>query len=148
MAPEPASPAAPATARSGVHPVIALEGIGPVFADKLQKQGIRDTAQLLAGDAAALAGQVGAPVATVRHWQAMADLVRVAGIGPQYAEALVRSGVTSTADLLRRDPAELTRQVTAYLASLKTKVLGQPVTEPRIQAWQQAARGVLTRARP
>jgi predicted flap endonuclease-1-like 5' DNA nuclease len=144
-----ATPAAPAAApasgdlyydyKGDVHDVIDVEGIGPVYAERLKKVGVETTARLCYEDPTALAKRIDVPETTVRQWQAMAELVKVNGIAKQYAEALVRSGVTGIAELKQRSAKEIAAQVNEHLGSLDVNVLGQNVTAKRVQGWQKAA---------
>ena len=126
--------------KGDVHDVIDIEGIGPIYAEKLQAQGIYTTARLCYEDAADVANRIGAPVKTVRAWQAMSELAKVNGIGKQYAEALVRAGLTGIQDLKDRKAARIADQVNAYLDTLEVNVLGQKVTEKRVLGWQKKAK--------
>lgn len=126
--------------KGDVHPVIEVEGIGPKYAKKLQAAGIMTTARLCYEDAVNIAGKIDAPAKTVSGWQAMSELAKVKGIGPQYAEALVRAGVQGIQELKDRSAATLAEQVNKYLDSLKNNVLGTKITAKRIQGWQTAAK--------
>lgn len=139
----PPEPEAPSRAyydyEGDVAHVEDIEGIGRIYGAKLHDAGVDTTARLCYEDAESLAAKVGVPVRTVEQWKAMAELIKVSGIGPQYAEALARSGVTSIQDLKRRSPGSIADQVNSYLDSLHTNVLGTKITEKRVQGWQKAA---------
>lgn len=122
------------------HPVLEIEGIGETLARRLERAGIATTSRLYLEDADTVADEVGVPTKTVRTWQAMCDLIKVKGIGKQYAEALARAGVKDIDDLKGRKAANIATSVAKYLASLDSHVLGTSVTEARIEAWQKAAR--------
>jgi APA family basic amino acid/polyamine antiporter len=132
--------------RGGDVDVIDLEGVGPVFAQHLNKAGYYTAYQLRDGDAAAIARQADVPEGEVRKWQQMASLLPVNGIGPQYAEALVRSGVHSLDDLSARQPAALAKTVHKVLASKDVTVVGQPVTEKRAASWIADAKRLAAKA--
>lgn len=125
--------------RGDVHDVIDVEGIGPAYAKKLKAQGVETTARLLYEDAASLATRIDVPQKTVQAWQAMAELMLVKGVGKQYAEALVRSGVEGIQALKSGDAETIAQQVSAYLEGLGNTVLGQKVTSRRVKGWQDAA---------
>ena len=128
--------------KGDIHPVIDIEGIGPTYAKRLEEIGVTTTARLCYEDADGLAGRIDAPATTVRHWQDMAQLAKVHGIGKQYAEALVRSGVRGIDDLKNRKAEAIAADVSRYLSGLDSKVLGQAVSEKRVATWQREAAGM------
>ena len=136
------------TLRGGDVEVLKLEGVGPVYAKHLAKAGYFTAYQLRDGDAAAIAAQAKVPEADVVKWQQMARLLPVSGIGPQYAEALQRSGVHSLEDLAKRNPNALAKAVAAFLASKDVTVVGQPVTEKRAASWIADAKRLLAKGTP
>ena len=75
--------------------LIQIEGIGPVYADKLLKVGIETTDELLLVDPNRVAKRTGMPYTLIEAWQDMADLLRILGVGPEYAEALNKIGIDS-----------------------------------------------------
>ncbi len=123
-----------------VHNVIDVEGIGPVFAERLRQLGVKTTSRLCYEDPTSLAERLDVPVKRVEQWQAMAELMKINGVGPQYAEALARAGITGIQELKRRTPRAVSDQVNDYLAKLETNVLGTAVTEKRIESWQAACK--------
>lgn len=137
-----AAPSAYYDFKGDTHPVIDIEGIGPKYAKMLKAMGIETTARLCYEDAKKIAAGTGAPVKTVKGWQAMAELAKVNGIGKQYAEVLVRGGVSGI-DALKTGKADtIANEVTRYMARLDSNVLGQKVTVRRVAAWQKAAAGM------
>lgn len=143
--PEPAAPAAPEVYYDfggDVHDVIDVEGIGPVYAQRLHQAGVHSTARLCYEDPDALAAALDVSPKTVRSWQSMAQLMKINGIGPQYAEVLARAGIEGIDELKRRSPARIADQVNKYLETIETNVLGQRVTERRVASWQEAAKAL------
>jgi predicted flap endonuclease-1-like 5' DNA nuclease len=95
-------------ARKSGTPVESIEGIGAGFSSRLKADGISTTDALLklcASDegVAKVCKCVDLDDATVRNWGIMADLMRVKGLGGQWAELMWRAGVTSVQDLAQRD---------------------------------------------
>ena len=95
----------------------AISGIGHKNATKLRKARVRTTEALLrrAGDAAsrrALAEQTGLAEPDLLCWANRADLLRIKGIGPEYALILTKAGVETLKELRRRNPANLARSIT------------------------------------
>ena len=122
------------------HEVEDIEGIGSVYGQKLREAGVHTTARLAYEEAGPLAEKLGLPKRTVEHWKMMAELVKVKGIGPQYAEALVRAGVEGIAELKKRSAERMSEQINKYLDSLEVNVIGNKITPKRIEGWQDAAR--------
>jgi predicted flap endonuclease-1-like 5' DNA nuclease len=124
------------------HDIEDIEGIGQVYGSKLRALGVHTTGRLAYEDAGSLAERMELPRKTVEGWKQMAELIKVNGIGPQYAEALVRAGIEGIAELKRRSPARIAEQVNAYLDTLDTNVLGNKITEKRVEGWQASAKGL------
>lgn len=138
--PAPATPL-PTAADTPHRPddVIEIEGIGEARAERLRALGVDTTQDLLGWEPRALAGKLGEPETTVAKWLAMADLMRVDGIGKQYAEVLARIGVTGIEDLVDRDPKRLAAAAAADQASLAVTIQKNPVTVKRVKGWIGAA---------
>ena len=94
------------------YKIIDIEGIGPVYAEKLIAAGI-DTADKLLAKCAASAGrkaledETGISGKLILTWTNHADLYRVKGIGPQFAELLEAAGVDTVKELGHRNAANL-----------------------------------------
>ncbi|MFK7948736.1 MAG: DUF4332 domain-containing protein [Saprospiraceae bacterium] len=102
----------------------SIEGIGPTFQQKLEAAGITTTEGLLEKGAtdssrATLAEAAGIPQKRIDTWVSMADLFRVKGVGRQFAELLVRSGIGSAAELAESDAASLRTTLQEHNAEKK-----------------------------
>jgi predicted flap endonuclease-1-like 5' DNA nuclease len=126
--------------KGDIHPVIEIEGIGPVYEKKLGAMGIRTSARLCYADAKKIAKKLDTDEKRIISWQQMSELAKVNGIGPQYAEALVRAGISGIKELKARQAAEIAKQTTDYLEGLKNNVLGAKVTPQRVTTWQKHAK--------
>lgn len=89
-----------------------IEGIGPVYAAKLAEAGVKTTDDLLEQGASAagrdrLAGITGLTTHQLLKWVNHVDLMRLDGVGSEYADLLEAAGVDSCAELARRNPANL-----------------------------------------
>ncbi len=146
----PATPAAPTFSDyAGASIAVEdLEGIGPVYGERLRAAGIHSTARLSYESAEAVAKAAQVPVKTAQQWQSMVELMKIKGVGPQYAEALTRAGVKDIASLKRRKPDAIASQVTKYLDSLDTTVVGKAVTPKRVESWQAAAKSMRKSKQP
>jgi len=123
-----------------VHPVMDLEGIGPEHNKELHKMGIKNTKQLWEADPARVARLTGAPLASVKSWQNMAELASVKDIGPQYAELLERSGVHSITQLKSSNPNKLLDAVREKQDSLKINIQGNSPGHATVEHWIAEAR--------
>jgi len=89
-----------------------VEGIGPVYAEKLAGAGIVTTEELLkaAGHKAgrrALAAETGISETMLLEWVNRADLMRIKGVGSEYGDLLEAAGVDTVRELARRNPENL-----------------------------------------
>lgn len=90
----------------------SIEGIGPVYAEKLRTAKVGSTESLLkaAGTKKGrkqLAEATGIDEGLILEWANHADLYRIKGIGSEFADLLEESGVDSVPELARRSPANL-----------------------------------------
>ena len=94
------------------YKVEEIEGIGTVYAEKLEAVGVKTTDDLLARAATkkgreALAEESGISEKLILKWANHADLMRIKGIGGQFAELLEAAGVDTVKELRHRVPANL-----------------------------------------
>ncbi len=93
-----------------------IEGIGPVFAAKLQAAGIKTTDHLLHRAAnpkgrEELATATGLNTKQILKWANMADLMRIKGVGEEYSELLEAAGVDTVKELRTRNAENLTARM-------------------------------------
>lgn len=98
------------------YKIIEVEGIGPIYAEKLQKAGIKTSGDLLekgknAKGRKALAEDTGISGKRILTWVNHADLFRINGVGPQFAELLEASGVDTVTEFALRNPANLEKKM-------------------------------------
>lgn len=94
------------------YKVIDIEGVGAAYAEKLTAAGVETAAQLLEKCATpagrkALAEETGISEKVVLRWANHADLFRVKGVGPQFAELLEAAGVDTVKELAHRNAENL-----------------------------------------
>jgi uncharacterized membrane protein/predicted flap endonuclease-1-like 5' DNA nuclease len=120
---EPARAATPeAPAPVGRLPIHEVEGVGPVFAERLAAAGIRTTDDLLAagarpGGREKIAAETGISGKLILEWIDKADLMRIPGVGPQYSDLLEAAGVDSPTDLSHRNPKKLASTLQEVVAA-------------------------------
>ena len=94
------------------YKIIDIQGIGPVYAEKLIGIGIETVDQLLEKGADAKGRQAIEDATGIDHgrvltWVNHADLFRVKGIGPQFSDLLEAAGVDTVKELRNRNAANL-----------------------------------------
>jgi len=92
--------------------IATIEGIGPVYAEKLTAAGVKTVEALL--DAAkdpkgrqTLAEATGLDASRILKWANMADLMRIKGVGEEYSELLEAAGVDTVKELKHRNADNL-----------------------------------------
>lgn len=122
-----------------------IEGIGPAFGEKLRNVGIKSVEDLLAqcGQNAgreAVAEKTGISEKLLLDWANMADLMRIDGIGPEFAELLEAAGVDTVKELAQRNAANLTAKLAETHAK---KGLTRAVpSEKQVDRWIDEAKGL------
>ncbi|MBN1214444.1 MAG: DUF4332 domain-containing protein [Candidatus Lokiarchaeota archaeon] len=84
-----------------------IEGIGNKYSKKLDSAGYKKVENLLSmtkDDIEALAKKTGISAKLLDKWQEHADLMRIKGIGPEFADAINQIGVDSVKELAQRNP--------------------------------------------
>ena len=94
------------------YKIIDIQGIGPVYAEKLIAAGIETVDQLLERGASPkgrleIEEATGIDHGRVLTWVNHADLFRIKGVGPQFSELLEASGVDTVKELRNRNAANL-----------------------------------------
>ncbi|MCO5178394.1 MAG: DUF4332 domain-containing protein [Thermomicrobiales bacterium] len=123
--------------------IIDIEGIGPVYAEKLTGAGIRTTEGLLRAAGAAkgrdeLAAKIGVDASRILEWVNRADLMRIRGVGTQYSDLLEASGVDSVLELARRNAANLHAAMTEVNAA--KKLVRQLPSATAVSGWVEHAK--------
>ena len=89
------------------YKIIDIEGVGDVYAEKLIAAGINKVSELLEKCAAPkgrkeLAEATGISEKLILKWANHADLFRINGVGPQFAELLEAAGVDTVKEFRHR----------------------------------------------
>jgi predicted flap endonuclease-1-like 5' DNA nuclease len=92
--------------------IIDIEGIGPAYAAKLAKAGIRSVEMLLKNGASNkgrkdIAALSGVDQTQILEWVNRADLYRIKGVGKQFSDLLEKAGVDTVVELSKRSPSNL-----------------------------------------
>lgn len=122
-----------------------IEGIGPTYAAKLAQAGIETTDDLLelcchAKGRKEVAAKTGLDESRLLSWANMADLMRVSGIGGEYAELLHACGVDTIKELRHRNAENL---AAAMKQTNDEKKLTRNVPSASVVAnWIEAAKSI------
>lgn len=116
----------------------AVGAIGVRYARKLRKAGVRTTEGLLKRGSTRkgrgeLADITGVSVDEMLQWVNTADLMRVRGIGSEYADLLAAAGVDTLRDLKRRRPKSLTAKMGEL--NEKKRLVRRLPTEGMVESW-------------
>ncbi|MGC8838242.1 MAG: DUF4332 domain-containing protein [Anaerolineae bacterium] len=93
--------------------LLKVEGIGPVYAQTLRERaGIRTVEALLEAGATPqgrkeLEEKTGISGTLILEWVNLADLMRIKGVGEEYADLLEEAGVDTVRELQHRVPQNL-----------------------------------------
>ena len=98
------------------YKIIDIEGIGDVYAQKLIAAGINKVSELLEKCAAPkgrkeLAEATGISEKLILKWTNHADLFRIKGVGPQFAELLEAAGVDTVKEFRHRVAENLAQKM-------------------------------------
>jgi predicted flap endonuclease-1-like 5' DNA nuclease len=120
-----------------------VEGIGEVYGGKLADAGVKTTDDLLE-QGASRAGRAKLEVASgisgklILEWVNHVDLMRLDGVGSEYADLLEAAGVDSCTELARRNPANLA-QTFAELDAARPNTVRRVPGETTVAKWVEQA---------
>jgi predicted flap endonuclease-1-like 5' DNA nuclease len=120
-----------------------IEGIGATYAAKLEPHGLTRIDHLLEhggtpSGRAALAEKSGISEKLILEWVNHADLIRVDGVGGEYADLLEAAGVDSAPELAQRNAANLAARL-AEVNEDKQLVRRVP-SESEVERWIEQAK--------
>ena len=123
--------------------LVEVQGIGEVFAKKLEDAGVANTDELLLKGATPhgrkeIAIKAGISGDLVLKWVNHVDLFRISGVGPQYAELLEAAGVDTVVELAKRVPEHLMEKMVA--ANAEHKKVHQLPTLTQVKSWVEQAK--------
>jgi hypothetical protein len=122
-----------------------VAGISHKDATKLRKAGVRTSTGLIetASDRkgrAELAAATGLDPRDIQLWVNHSDLLRVRGVGAEYAELLTAAGVDTLRDLRRRNPTALLAKIIGLNGN--SRVVQRLPTEGMVEVWIDAAKEI------
>jgi predicted flap endonuclease-1-like 5' DNA nuclease len=123
--------------------IAEIGSVGPTNAEKLIAAGVPtvETLLRLGGSSSgrkAIADSTGIQARNILVWVNRADLMRVHGVGADYAELLGKSGVDSVKELAMRRPENLHARLTQV--NLAEQVVRRTPTQAEVARWIAEAR--------
>lgn len=120
-----------------------VEGIGPKYANTLRKAGVRSTGDLLKKGATPegrkqIAKDSGVSGKLLLEWINHVDLMRVKGIGEEYADLLEEAGVDTVVELAQRKPDNL--YTSLEQTNAKKKLVRQLPGPSKVKSWVAEAK--------
>ncbi len=120
-----------------------IEGVGPVYQQKLNTAGIASTAALLEKGATPkgrkeIAEKSDIGESLILQWVNHVDLFRIKGVGSEYSDLLEAAGVDTVPELANRNAQHLLEKMTATNAEKKL-VRRLPVLS-QVEKWIEQAK--------
>jgi predicted flap endonuclease-1-like 5' DNA nuclease len=118
--------------------IIAIEGIGDVYAKKLRAIGIKNVESLLQKGASKrgrdeIAREAGIDEQRILAWVNRADLYRIKGIGSEYSDLLEAAGVDTVVELSKRRPDNLTEKMVDV--NIEKRLVRRIPTQQMVEGW-------------
>ncbi|HZJ48310.1 MAG TPA: DUF4332 domain-containing protein [Acidimicrobiia bacterium] len=123
--------------------IAAIESMDHRDATKLRKAGVRTTESLLRSGATRsgrrrLAKETDVAERDILSWANRADMMRIKGIGSEYADLLEATGVDTIRELRRRNAERLLEAMTD--TNLRRRVIRRLPTDGMVRGWIEAAK--------
>jgi predicted flap endonuclease-1-like 5' DNA nuclease len=120
-----------------------IEGIGPEYARKLEKLGIKTTETFLKKGATPegrkeIEEKSGIGHKLILEWVNLADLFRVKGVGEEYSDLLEEAGVDTIVELSRRRADNLYEKILEVNSS--KKLVRRPPSKRMVAEWIDSAK--------
>ena len=123
--------------------LITIEGIGEVYAAKLQDAGLRTTEAYLAAtatptDRKELEEKTGISGKLILEWANHADLYRIKGVAEEYSDLLEEAGVDTVPELAQRNPENLHAKIVEV--NQEKKLVRRLPTQGQVSDWVKQAK--------
>ncbi len=123
--------------------IVDIEGIGPVYAAKLNSVNIYTTSDLLKAGGTPLmrrelAEKIGISHNLILRWVNMADLFRIRGVGEEYSDLLEAAGVDTVVELAKRVPEHLHAKMLEVNG--EKKLVRRPPGLSMVESWVKEAK--------
>ncbi|NMC11771.1 MAG: DUF4332 domain-containing protein [Chloroflexi bacterium] len=123
--------------------IIDIEGIGPKYAEKLEKAGVRTITSLLNKGKTPkgrqeLSKATGISDSLILQWVNHADLFRIKGVGSEYSDLLEAAGVDTVLELANRKPENLYQKLVSV--NQEKELVRKLPTEKQVEDWVSQAK--------
>ncbi len=130
--------------------IIDVEGVGPVYAQKLKAAGITSTKALLEKGVTPkgrkeIAEKSGISDSLILEWVNHVDLYRIRGVASEYSDLLEEAGVDTVRELAQRNAENLFQKITAV--NQQKKLVRRIPTQKQVRDWIEQAKklpGIIT----
>jgi len=125
--------------------LIEVEGIGEVYAKKLEAAGVRGTNQFLKLGAdrqgrKELAEKSGISETLILEWVNHVDLMRIKGVGSEFSDLLEAAGVDTVVELATRNPDNLYERLQAV--NKEKRLCRRLPTKEQVAGWIDQAKSL------
>ena len=125
--------------------LINIEGIGPVYSQKLKEAGISSTEVLLKTGATPRGRQeieekTGIGHALILEWVNLADLFRTKGVAEEYSDLLEEAGVATVVELAQRNAENLFQKIAE--TNREKKLVRKLPTQGQVADWIAQAKAL------
>jgi predicted flap endonuclease-1-like 5' DNA nuclease len=122
-----------------------IEGIGPIYAEKLRVAGIRSVEALLRNGATPEGRREVEERSGIGHeyildWVNRADLMRVRGVGEEYSDLLEKAGVDTVVELAQRNPDSLHEKLLEV--NEEKRLVRRPPSRGTVSDWVEQAKAM------
>jgi predicted flap endonuclease-1-like 5' DNA nuclease len=120
-----------------------VEGIGEIYAQRLQEAGIRTTQALLEKGATPqgrqeIAKKTDISEKLILEWVNHVDLFRIKGVGEEYSDLLEEAGVDTVPELAQRNAEHLYQKLVAV--NREKKLVRRLPTQAQVSDWIEQAK--------
>jgi predicted flap endonuclease-1-like 5' DNA nuclease len=120
-----------------------IEGVGPVYAEKLKAVGVDTPKALLERGATPrgrqeIAAVTGISDKLILRWVNHVDLYRIKGIGSEYADLLEMAGVDTVVELATRNPANLYQRLVSV--NMEKRLVRKVPFPSQVEGWIEQAK--------
>jgi len=123
--------------------IVKIEGIGPVYREKMAAKGIKTVEALLKQGATPtgrekISNETGISSAMILEWVNHADLWRIKGVSEEYSDLLEEAGVDTVVELAQRVPQNLYNKMVEVNA--QKKLVRRLPSEKQVANWVSQAK--------